>query len=391
MYVKQLKDEKHFEAGRISMICFHDRIDNPEEKKKEVAQEKEYEDWGAFTDEHILMARIINNRFSTWLDGQLIEGSGIGAVSTLPEYRGHGAIRAIFRELLPYARSSGAVISSLYPFNHAFYRKFGYETAMWKYSYTFSPAVLSEYRFEGTAELWQPGQSVMEYTALYSAFSRQFNMAIERSPETMLNDFVKGEYYKDRKFCYLLREKGQPIAYIIFQDIRHDPQAILSVKDLAWSGRQGFLAILGFLGRFSADYGSIVLPLPASVNLLNIIHSPLAYDIQKEPCQDFMVRVINVPKLLSLMKKPDGAAFTMKVQDELLPDNTGTWKVRGDNVTLTDENPDIEMSEKALSQLAVGAISLGEALLRSDVTLYANEDLLRQIFTLKAIWTGKYY
>ena len=37
----------------------------------------------------------------------------------------------------------------------------------------------------------------------------------------------------------MLRENGTPVAYLIFQDIRNDPAAILCVQDVAWDGRAG--------------------------------------------------------------------------------------------------------------------------------------------------------
>lgn len=55
MVIRQLKQEEKFMAGRISGICFHERIDDLAKKRQE------------------------------------IQNGGIGAVSTLPEYRNTGS------------------------------------------------------------------------------------------------------------------------------------------------------------------------------------------------------------------------------------------------------------------------------------------------------------
>ena len=144
MEVRKLSAEERFEANVISTVAFHMRMEDPEKSREESLKET-VEDWGAFADDGKMMARIINHRFQVWLDGQTVPCGGIGAVSTLPEYRNTGAVREIFGKLIPAAYQNGEVISALYPFSHAFYRKFGYETVRWRNDYEFAPSALSGY------------------------------------------------------------------------------------------------------------------------------------------------------------------------------------------------------------------------------------------------------
>ena len=336
------------------------------------------------------MAHMINHQFMSYLDGTPVRNGGIGGVSTLPEYRMEGCIREIFLKLLPHAFANGEVISTLYPFSHAFYRRFGYETVCWKSVYEFAPDVLKSYAFRGNAKLWKQGDSVGDWTGLYNRFASSWNLAICRDDKRM-EDHLKGEYYKDRKFCYLLYEGNEPVAYLIFQDIRHDPQAILEVQDLAWAGPKGFQAILGFLARFSADYGSIRLFLPRDLELLSLIRSPRAYDIQKTTEQNYMVRVINAPKALEAIRKPEGCSFVIRVNDELIPENNGNWQVTRDGVHPTTRKPDLIVSEKTLGQLVTGAASLSEVLYREDASVLNNRDLLKNVFTRKPILVEDHY
>ena len=384
MEVRKLKPEEHFEANLISTVAFHMKMEDPEKNREESLKSQD-EDWGAFSDDGKIMARIINNHYESRLDGQRVRNGGIGAVSTLPEYRNTGAVKAIFEELIPEARRNGEIISTLYPFNHAFYRKFGYETVRWRDHYEFAPAVLKGYRFSGTAELWKPGDPVNEYTALYNRFADGFNLAMYRDDEMMLK-LIRGEYYKDRKFCYLLRENGKTVAYLIFQDIRNDPAAILNVQDLAWDSREGFLAILGFLGRFTADYGTIRMFLPSCLQLLSVIQTPMAYEIQQTATQGYMIRAVNVKRLLEIIKKPDDSRFVIRVEgDAQIPENNGTWAVSGGSAELTDEAPDLTVSVQALGQMAAGAVDLAEALYRPDVAVAGNRAVLEKVFVRKPI------
>lgn len=383
MEVRLLKGEERFQARMIFTVAFHQRMEDPEKARQESEKETD-QHWGAFHEDGTLMAHIINNQFQSRLDGTLVRNGGIGGVSTLPEYRREGAVKEIFKALLAYAYADGEVLSTLYPFSHAFYRKFGYETVCWKNVYEFSPAVLQKYVFSGEARLWKQGSPVSCWTELYNRFSSSYNLAIFRDDRRM-EDHLKGEYYRDRKFCYMLYEDGKPAAYLIFQDIRHDPKAILDVQDLAWDGPRGLQAILGFLARFSADYGTIRLFLPRDIELLALIRSPLAYEISKTTEQSYMIRAVNAVRALEAMRKPAGTAFVIRITDEMIPENNGVWKVTCEGVFPTEEEPDLAVSEKALGQLVSGAVSLPEALYRSDTAVMKNREMLERVFIRKPI------
>ena len=383
MQVRLLEENEKILATEIAVIAFHQRVEDLEKVKNDWGAGVR-QHWGAFDDDGTLMAHMLDNQFLSWLDGTLVRNGGIGAVSTLPEYRTEGAVREIFRKLIPAAYADGEVISTLYPFSHAFYRKFGYETVCWKNVYTFNPAVLRGYVFGGKVRQWKTGDPVSEWTGLYNAFASSFNLAVSRD-DARMGEHLKGEFYKDRKFGYMLLEDGRPVAYLIFQDIRHDPQAIMEVQDLAWDGPAGFRAILGFLSRFSADYGTIRLFLPGNIELLSLIRSPLAYDIEKTTDQAYMIRVINAVKALETIRKPEGCSFVIRISDELIPENNGTWKVTAGGVSPTGEEPDLCVSEKALGQLVCGAVSLAEAEYREDTAVRKNRETLEKVFVRKPI------
>ena len=228
MEIRRLRAEERFDASLISHVAFHMRMEDPAKVREESLKETP-DDWGAFDGDGRLMAHIINNRFESVLDGEKVLAGGIGGVSTLPEYRETGAIRGIFEKLLPDAYRRGEVFSALYPFNQAFYRKFGYDTVCPLSVYSMPPEVLRNYRFTGRAVQWKPGDGVEEYLELFNDFSMGYNLAILRDDERFRRDHFNGLYYRDRKFAYLLKDREETLAGLIFQDVRHDPAAILRV------------------------------------------------------------------------------------------------------------------------------------------------------------------
>ena len=158
------------------------------------------------------------------------------------------------------------------------------------------------------------------------------------------------------------------------------------LKPPPWDGRAGLNALLGFLARFTADYGTIKMFLPASLQLFSFIRSPRAYDITQTVRQDYMIRPINVKKMLEIIKKPDDSSFVIRVEgDEYIAENNGTWEVRGGSAEPTDKAPDLTVSIQALGQLAAGSVSLDEAAYRPDVAVHGNEGMLAKVFIRKPI------
>ena len=320
MTIKKLEGKERFEAHKLFVYCFHQRPENIEnERAKQEAETQE--DWGAFDVDGKLMARIINNHYDFYLDGKTVKTGGIGAVATYPEYRETGAIREIFKALLLEAYKNGEVLSSLYPFNHKFYRKFGYEVVPFRNEYKFHPNLLKDYHSLATEEKcqvrrWQADDGVTDFLSVYKEFSQKFNLSALRSEEMMKEHLKFEKEYVDRKFSYIFSHEGKPLAYLIFKDEYNPQAAVLKVEECAWTNRTGFNAILNFLSRFSADYGSIVLPLPKGLDLLKIIHAPNDYEIEKHACQHFMIRVMNVKKLFEVIRRPADCDFTIKVEDD---------------------------------------------------------------------------
>ena len=401
MEIRKLVGKERYDAYLLFNFCFHQRVELQESDVEKYSSAND-EDWGAFDENNKLMARIINNKYDFYMDGVPVKAGGIGGVATLPEYRNTGAIREIFNALIPEAYKNGEVISTLYPFNHEFYRKFGYEVVTFQNEYTMTPAALTNYRkvvaIDSPYKIkkWNTGDSVADFLSVYNAFAPKFNCSAVRTEEMMLNKLKYEKPFIDRKFSYLILENGKPAAYVIFTDIRNDPAAILQVNECAWTSRESFNAILGFLAQFSADYGTIKLPLPAGLDLLRFIKTPNAYSIESRTCQHFMIKVMNAKKLLEIIKKPANCDFTIKISDDTIIENNVELRVLADHIEeLTGKEKttvrkfDIELNVRALGQLAAGCINLDEALMRNDVIVNSNEEMLRSVFTEKKIFVSE--
>ena len=97
--------------------------ENPDSRRAKFATEK----WAAFDEEGNMAAWIGGARYFANFDGTIFPMSGIGGVSSLPQYRHQGGIRKCFEQQLRANYDDGVVLSYLYPFSTKFYGKFGYE------------------------------------------------------------------------------------------------------------------------------------------------------------------------------------------------------------------------------------------------------------------------
>ena len=395
MEIRRLEGEERFRGELLSLVAFHYNTEDIE-KTKEEAMKATSDDWGSFNEDGELMSHIVNHYFDARFDGHVIKNSGIGAVSTNPEFRGNGDIRHLFEKILPDCYEKGAVLSSLYPFNHGFYRKFGYETVLMQNSYTIDPLAFRKFQFDGWVKAWKEGDDLAPYKALYEKFADRYNLAHVRL-DREVKSHIHGTYYKDRYFVYLIGDETGPLAYCAFKDMsvkngEHSKESTVFVQDAAWDGLKGLTALFAFFGRFTADYQHVTIKMPTDIELLYLFNNP--YEIKKEAAIDHMVRVVNVEEALKIMKKPEGAAFTVKVYgDEFLPVNNGTWYVSGEKAErLSDDAAaDLELDIHAFSQLSIGASDLYMSSLRGDVKVNGNENVLKEVFVRKPLFLADYF
>ncbi len=384
MTVRKLEPQEYYDADTISRICFHERFDGVEAEER-AKLHLQREDWGAFDEDGKLKAHIINNHFWASLNGSTVSMGGIGAVSTLPEYRDSGAIRQIFAKLLPEAYQRGEIISALYPFKHAFYRKFGYETVASCTCYVLKPAMLRNALSAASIEQYQAGQDVKAYTDLHNRFAQRYNLSIIRD-ENAMKHFLCDKPLAERRFSYKFRSGSRDHAYLCFTDQREEPAAKFVVNDIAWDEPLQLNGILGFLGRFEADYGDIELILPTDMNLKLLLADP--YEIKEAKMTGhYMLRAVNVREALKTFCPEARDSFTVAVYgDEQISQNNGAWRVSADGVTDYTGTPDIEAGLNAFNQILCGALSLDQALYRGDVKVNAKAGTLTEIFRSRPIF-----
>ncbi len=321
--------------------------------------------------------------FDTWFDGHLVKTTGVGGVASLPEARGQGGIRDIFAALLPAWRENDVVFSTLYPFSHVFYRKFGYELVQRGHEYTIPMEALKGFRCEHPVELISDPESIKD---MYREFGSKQNLCICRKDSQWGR--VSKDPYKAKQYTYRIGD----VAYVTFKPVEPEGKNGYTLRclDVAYRDGAALRSMLGFLYALRAQYSEITIKLPASVPLMHMI--PECYDAHLEVNANGMARIVNVPRALELMRYPKASgAFSVQVSDDSLPINSGCYLVHyagGKAISVEKiegcEDPDLTVSVQVLTQLVLGALTVDEALYLEGVQCSCPERL-RDVFVRKDI------
>ena len=221
MSVREITEkELLLECDRISSIAFCYSWDQEEAAKNlEKPDHRTNVTFGSFNQEGALAACLQLPEYRVWYQGQSVPMVGVGGVASLPEHRRGGAIRELFQTALPWMRQRGAVLSSLYPFSHLFYRKFGYELCHFSFSYKIPTEALASFSCTCQVRMLLPGEGLEadlpRLRQVYNAWLGQHNLTVDRE-DRHWKDLVGTNATKERRYAYLLEEDGKPLAYVIF-------------------------------------------------------------------------------------------------------------------------------------------------------------------------------
>ena len=189
--------------------------------------------WAAFgDDDRTMLATMTVVPWTTRFDGHAVPMGGIGGVASLPQYRRTGAIRGCFGAALRDMYDGGTLLSYLYPFSTAFYRRFGYELgcdwARWRLNLSGMPAP----DVKGAWRLSEPGCPLTEDIRAVDAL-RQARYNCMVIGEDIMYRFLEDE----RVYLIKAYANGLPLDNNAFQRLDISDLAALSYKVTAVDAR----------------------------------------------------------------------------------------------------------------------------------------------------------
>jgi len=403
--IRKSETDELMQLYRLHTIAYNLRKDYSKEENQKLDPLGHPADWawGAFEGKKLL-AGMFEVDFLMRFDGHSVKMSGISGVATLPEARNGGLVRQIFERLLPAAYENGVIFSNLTPFDHDFYRKFGYETACARNSISIHTGdlsmSLSENKLKGEFVHILPGDDTSLLEEVHSAYISGINHGIHRNywqDNRAWKRFTREDPYTTGTYLYLWKdETGKAHSYIKYQDVTGDGDHNMYVTDLAFIDRKGLYGALGIVTGLSAQFENFKWLAPTFIEPYDLIGDAWSIDAEIKPRD--MTRVINVKAALEMTRRPHGEGeYIIEVQDENIKANDGKYLVQfgkeGTKVSATKKDEDICCDIQTFSQLVTGYRSLENAMYtrQEGLEIYDNEETLKRVFTQRPQHVTEYF
>lgn len=278
---------------------------------------------GAFCDDgETLMAQTAVKPYQSYFCGRVVDCVGVAGVSTYPEYRRNGCVKALFDEIFRLAPERGWALSLLYPFSYRYYRKFGYEALMRRKTLAFPFHILSHIHanvpgcrgvlFRGEPEILQGLLTV------YDAYARRRNICFFRKDGAAYS----ADPAKSQKYTYLWYEGQIPRAYVT---VKPAPDRVLEVTEIVYTDEGALRGVLGFLRLFDGQFKKLF------ISALEY-DSPLDYlldadrDIAYGCYEGVQGRMIDIKRFLEQNEYPEGEGhIKIKLYDDFYANNNGVY------------------------------------------------------------------
>ena len=399
--IRRMKPEDLLQFYKIHTIVYNMRRDYSKEENQKIdpLEHPASWAWGSFEGGKLL-AGTYELDYLMRFDGHSVKMSGIGGVGTLPEARKGGHVRRIFEKLLPEAYEKGVVFSNLTPFDHDFYRKFGYEICCARNKISVSTGDLSDIKVKGEFVHILPGDDTSLLAEVHSAYIAGINHGIHRdnwADNRAWKRFTKEDPCASGYFLYLWKdETGKARSYIKYQDVTEDGDHNMSVTELAFIDKKGLYGALSIVAGLSAQFENFSWLAPTFIDPFDLTGEAWSFENKTLPRD--MTRIVNVKTALELMRRPKGEGeYIIEVEDENIAANSKKYLVQfgkeGTKVSETTKDEDIHCDILTLSQLVTGYRTLENALYsrQEGLEVYNNEEILKSVFTQRPQHVTEYF
>ena len=378
MIIRNIENGENKKTQSLMACAFKYSLD-----ESQVGDDMEEEFIGAFADDNeTLMAQIAVKDYKVNLFGKTVGCVGIAGVSTYPEYRRNGCIRAIFNEIFKRCADRDWDISLLYPFSCRYYRKFGYELAFRHKTMTVPFSMLTHIERNNDAVLYNGQKDVLEgLLDVYSAYAKNKNLCMIRNDGERYSAFP----IKSKKYTYLWNKSGVPASYAT---VTPDGETLM-VTELVYTDKTSLYGILGFLRLFDGQYKNVHFTLLES-------DSPVEYLIGTDKGVSTGVfdgaegRVVNVKKVLLMGEYPSyNGSIRIKIAGDVIESNNGVYTVSfGEKTDVSFEKDgewDVSMSINSFSRLVFGGVARGNGAYLPDTIIKSKESTLYDMFPERSI------
>lgn len=359
----ELRSLKPEEAHTHNVLMSHAfgraRVVTKPESEPEHADYLDYT-FGAFRDGALLASLTIAPFTVHWTPELTVKMGGIAGVATFAHARGQGLVDRLLTDSLERMRAAGQLVSALFPFAFAFYRRYGWDWVGEAQDVTLPLRELPR-RMPGGWSVEPVVTGAKELLGpVYTSVARQYRGAF--TTESHRWDGHLGAHENRETLAYVCRDPdGVARGYLLWR--YPDSGETGRLKMLVSGSADADAALHTLLRDFGVQNPRASGMLPGDYPVRSYVCS---YDVEVKRRPVFMARVVDFAGLLAALPTahlPDGVV-EVAVSDPHAPWNHGLWRIevrRGElaaSLVLGGGAPQVSLDIQALSQALWGEPSL---------------------------------
>jgi predicted acetyltransferase len=280
----------------------------------------------------------------------LLQCGGIAGVAVLPHERKSGVGKEMMRWWINEARDRGIHLSSLYGFSERYYRQFGYEVCGKRIKITCPADKLPKLPNNLPLRVLGPGD-----WQLLDPCQQAFAHA--RSGLTLRNEKLWKRVLAENR-PLTVYAAGDPIQAYAVVSHKVEFWSTDHISDVAWTSPEGYAALMDIFRGLAVNKAGLSWFEPSDSPFLT---SYLDTKVETAIDRPIMFRVNDVPGALLQLKCQNFGSFSLRVVDELVPENEGPWLIRSQDGNVSVQmtgTADLEIDIRHFAQAFLGDPSL---------------------------------
>ena len=317
--------------------------------------------FGEYKDGH-LASYIMVNKFKSMIFAKKVKMGGVGYVASYPENRGQGDINRLMKEMMLELHDQNYAISNLAPFSETFYRRYGYENAIYEKMYQIQPAYL---RFFKAVQEGKVVRGRWSDSSLKNAVIKLYQAKLNQDDQR--NTVVRAEwwwdrldtYYPGRSICVYFDKKQQPQGYMFYRIVERN----FRVEEMYYQTPQAAKALLSIIASHSSSDLKYYVKMPEESLLEEFFPEQEGITVKILPYM--MTRIINIKQVLEASPLVNNKKLTIEVtNDDIIAENNGVWLIDNANeprVREVETDPDYTASLTNWTKVLLGHLTLKQA------------------------------
>ncbi len=350
---------------------------NESRRERMAIQEKNgvMEIYGVFLGDQLISSCFLYP-FAMRFRNAMISAGGIGTVASNPLYRGKGSVRYLLEQSVRTMVEKGMKVSVLYPFQYSFYEKYGWGRFSDAFLHRIDPSMIHHFPNDPSIQLEEHRSPLPEITEFYNAIAQMEYNRVLMTPEMWQRELSNPHdpFLVDERLV-VFRHHGSVSGMLHMAMYNHNGQEEVPITYLVARDAQTLQQVFRFLGGLSMQLREIQLHVPQDFPISNFLKGRTIQTLRKEQT---MIRVHRLIDLNGLMVNLPDRTVCIRLNDTILPENSGVFQITVHNGVLRIEkghDPQLECSMDLFSSALSGFTTFQEAVDSGRATALASHSI----------------